>query len=289
MPVKNAREPVAKSAPIPKSSASAIQLESPDLILSAADLPDLTTGDAVPVLASLKAGSVPLVFADPPFNIGYQYDTYDDARSRADYLKWAAGWVRECARVLTPTGSMFLAIGDEYAAEYKLMMHAAGLHFRNWIIWAYAFGPHQQKKFGRDHAHILYFTKDPVRFIFNADAVRVPSARQEKYGDKRADPRGRVPGDVWEFSRLCGTFTERTGHPCQMPEAILDRIIRAASNPGDVVLDPFAGSGTTLAVARRLGRKGKGVELSGAYAVGIRDRLAAIQVESPLPDQELFG
>src|SRR5262249_47543625 len=153
-------------------------------------------------------------------------------------------------------------------------------------------------KFTRSHAHILYYVADPKRFTFNADAVRVPSARQTTYADRRANPKGRVPDDTWVLrpqederffapetdtwyvSRVCGTFKERTGHPCQMPEALLERIVRVASNAGDLVLDPFAGSGTTLAAAKRLGRRYLGMELSGEYAERVRQRLDGVATEA---------
>jgi site-specific DNA-methyltransferase (adenine-specific) len=162
---------------------------------------------------------------------------------------------------------------------------------RNWIVWHYTFGVNCTKKFSRSHAHILYYVMDPKQFTFNADEIRVASARQTTYADRRANPRGKLPDDTWVLrpqederlfpaesdtwyvSRVCGTFKERTGHPCQMPEAVLERIIRVASNPGDLVIDPFAGSGTTLAVAQRLDRHWLGFELSEDYAARIRERL----------------
>lgn len=232
----------------------------------------IVAGDCREVLRHVPDHSVALVFADPPFNIGYQYDAYDDNRERGEYLAWADKWLAECKRVLCDSGSLFLAIGDEFAAEYKAKLDALGLTMRNWIIWHYTFGPHQKHKFGRDHAHILYYTVDPVSRVFNADAIRVESARQWM-GDKRANPKGRVPGDVWEFPRLPGNAKERTGHPCQMPEAILERIILATTFPGELVVDPFCGSGTTVAVAKRLGRKCLTVELSEAYAVRAAERV----------------
>lgn len=232
-------------------------------------------GDCLDVLPTLPAGCAHFVFADPPFNIGYQYDEYDDAREMADYLAWSDRWLAECARVLHPHGSLFVAICDEYAAEYKVKLDALGLTMRNWIIWHYTFGPHLTRKFGRDHAHVLYYVRDPKRFTFNADAVRIESERQRS-GDRRANPAGRVPGDVWSVPRLPGNAKERTGHPCQMPEAILARIIAATTNPGELVLDPFAGSGTTLAVAKKLGRSAIGVELSRDYHARIGERLEGI-------------
>ena len=258
-------------------------------------LNDVIEGDCVKVLSGLPAGSVDLVFADPPFNIGYEYDVYDDRRAKADYLAWTETWLAAADRVLKPDGSFFLAIGDEFVAEHKVRLDALGLTMRNWIVWHYTFGVNCAKKFNRSHAHILYYVKDPKRYTFNADAVRVPSARMTTYADRRANPVGKLPDDTWvlrpqesdthfrddqdtwHVPRVCGTFKERLGHPCQMPEGVLERIIRVATNPGGVVLDPFAGSGTTLAVAKKLGRSFLGVELSEQYADGVRKRLQLIE------------
>ena len=210
-------------------------------------------------MQSLPAGSVDLAFADPPFNIGYGYDVYHDRLETDKYLKWSKDWITEVARVLKPTGTFWLAIGDEYAAELKVIAHReVGLTLRSWVIWYYTFGVNCKYKFTRSHAHLFYFVKDAASHTFNADAIRVPSARQLIYADARANPRGRLPddtwilrpsdvpdgfdpdGDTWCVSRVCGTFKERAGwHGCQMPEQLLGRIIRACSNPGDVVLDPF--------------------------------------------------
>ena len=104
---------------------------------------------------------------------------------------------RAATRVLKPTGSFFLAIGDEYAAEHKVRLDALGLTMRNWIVWHYTFGVNCTKKFNRSHAHIFYYVRDPKRFTFNADAVRVPSARQTTYADRRANPVGKLPDDTW--------------------------------------------------------------------------------------------
>jgi site-specific DNA-methyltransferase (adenine-specific) len=267
---------------------------------------DVLTGDCMERLAGLDAGSVDLVFADPPFNIGYDYDVYDDRRAKRDYLAWADRWLEAAVRVLAPTGSFFLAIGDEFAAEHKVRLDEVGLTLRNWIVWHYTFGVNCTKKFNRSHAHILYYVRDPRLggFTFNADEVRVPSARMTTYADRRANPVGKLPddtwvlrpqetddhfqpqADTWYLPRVCGTFKERTGHPCQMPEAVLERIIRVASNPHDKVLDPFAGSGTTLAVAKKLGRRYLGFELSEDYAEGVRRRLELIEYGEGLRSRE---
>jgi DNA modification methylase len=259
-------------------------------------------GDCLDMLARLPAASVHLAFADPPFNIGYDYDTYDDRRTADDYLAWSRRWMAGVAHALRPDGTFWLAIGDEYAAELKVLAtRELGLTCRSWVVWYYTFGVNCRQKFSRSHAHLFHFVKDPAAFTFNTDAIRVPSARELVYGDKRADPRGRLPddtwilrpqdlpdgfaadADTWYFPRVCGTFKERSGwHGCQMPEQLLGRIIRASSNPGDTVLDPFGGSGTTLAVAKKLGRRFIASELSPDYAARIRDRLAGIRAGEPL-------
>ncbi len=256
---------------------------------------EVITGDCLEVLAGLPAGCANLVFADPPFNIGYEYDVYDDRRAKEEYLAWTDRWLAQTMRVLSPTGAFFLAIGDEFAAEHKVRLDAMGLTLRNWIVWHYTFGVNCTKKFNRSHAHIFYYVRDPKQYTFNPDEVRVPSARMTTYADRRANPVGKLPDDTWVLrpqestdhfradqdtwfvSRVCGTFRERTDHPCQMPEGVLERIVRVASNPKDLVIDPFAGSGTTLAVAKKLERRFLGVELSDQYADGIRKRLQLIE------------
>ena len=176
--------------------------------------------------------------------------------------------------MLKKTGSIYIAIGDEFAAEINLLLKKTGFHFRNWLIWYYTFGQNQRKKFNRSHTHILYFTKDKDNFIFNSTEIRIPSARQQIYHDKRAHPLGKVPDDVWEFARVCGSFKERLGdHPCQMPELLLERIIKTSSNIGDIVLDPFGGTGTTVAVAKKLKRNYITMEISKSYIDVIRKRL----------------
>lgn len=253
--------------------------------------------DCIEGMQRMDEGQVDLVFADPPFNIGYSYDVYHDARQDDEYLQWCRRWLGEVARVLKPTGTFWLAIGDEYAAELKVIMQRElQLVCRSWVIWYYTFGVNCKNKFSRSHAHLFHMVKDPQSFTFNADQIRVPSARQLVYGDRRANPQGRLPDDTWilrpqdlpegfqpdedtwYFPRVAGTFKERAGfHGCQMPEQLLGRIIRACSQEGELVLDPFAGSGTTLAVAKKLKRRFLGFELSPEYAARVQERLAAIQ------------
>ncbi|MEM7313601.1 MAG: DNA methyltransferase [Planctomycetota bacterium] len=254
--------------------------------------------DCLKAFSKLKDGSVDLAFADPPFNIGYEYDEYEDRLESDKYLEWCRDWIGETLRVLKPNGTFWLAIGDEYAAELKVQMQQDhGLVCRSWVVWYYTFGVNCKQKFSRSHAHLFHMVKDPKDFTFNVDDIRVPSARQLVYGDKRANPKGRLPDDTWilrpqdlpdgfqpdddtwYFPRVAGTFKERAGwHGCQMPEQLLGRIIRACSNPDELVLDPFGGSGTTAAVAKKLGRKYLTFEMSEDYAKRIRARLKSIKV-----------
>jgi DNA modification methylase len=264
----------------------------------------IVQGSCVDGMAELPDGCVDLVFADPPFNIGYTYDVYDDQREADEYLRFCESWIGQAHRILKPDGTFWLAIGDEYAAELKLLSQRLGFHCRSWVIWYYTFGVNCVRGFSRSHTHLFHFVKDRERFTFNGDnpAVRVASARQLVYADKRANSKGRLPDntwilrpqdsppggfamshDTWFYSRVAGTFKEREGfHGCQMPEQILGRILRISSNAGDVVVDPFGGSGTTLSVAKKLGRQWLGFELSPEYATHIASRLAQCNVGDPL-------
>ncbi|HUS73081.1 MAG TPA: DNA methyltransferase [Sedimentisphaerales bacterium] len=236
-------------------------------------------GDCIEVLSKARESFADLIFADPPFNIGYKYDKYHDKVKKKNYIAWTKDWITVCKKVLKPHGSFYIAIGDEYAANIKIIADELGLFMRNWIIWHYTFGQQMKKKFARSHTHIFYFVNDKNNFAFNDHAVRTPSDRQLIYNDKRANPAGKMPDDVWdEYPRVCGTFKERTGwHPCQMPESLLARIIRVSSNEDDCVLDPFSGSGTTAAVAYQLGRNYVGIEISQNYVENTEKRLAELK------------
>jgi site-specific DNA-methyltransferase (adenine-specific) len=244
-------------------------------------------GDCIKLLSKVKPFA-DLVFADPPFNIGYQYDKYKDKLKKDRYIAWTRDWMTACYNVLKEDGSFYIAIGDDYAANVKLIADDLKLTMRNWIIWHYTFGQQTKRKFSRAHTHILYFTKDKNKFTFNDHAIRVPSDRQLIYNDKRANPKGKTPDDVWnEYSRVCGTFKERAGwHPCQMPESLLTRIVAVSSIPGNLVLDPFVGSGTTAVVAFKMGRNYTGIDISPSYVKNTRKRLA--QSEKQTPSASLF-
>jgi site-specific DNA-methyltransferase (adenine-specific) len=247
-------------------------------------------GDCIELLGKVKKPFADLVFADPPFNIGYQYDKYKDNVKKDSYLKWTKEWMMACVKVLKDDGSFYIAIGDDYAHHVRLIGEELQLPLRNWIIWHYTFGQQTKEKFARSHTHIFYFVKNEKAFTFNDDEVRVLSDRQKIYKDKRANPFGKLPDDVWnEFPRICGTFDEREEwHPCQMPEGLLARIIRASTKPDGWVLDPFSGSGTTCVVASKLGRSFTGIDISPLYVEETIRRLGAsknlpIQGEYPEP------
>lgn len=241
-------------------------------------------GDCIDVMEELPAGCVDLVFADPPFNVGYEYDQYVDSKTRSDYIAWTGQWLMCTKRILRNNGSIFVAIGTSVQAEVKCMMNRVGFHWRDTLVWHYTFGPHQKSRFTPSWVAIHYAVKDPKRFTWNPKELAVPSARETKYNDKRAKAGGKTPDNVWILdpsqygdecftpmsnaileSRVAGTFKERVNHPCQMPVAVLDRIIKATTYKGDIVFDPFLGSGTTAVSALGLGRRAWGVELSQNY------------------------
>lgn len=269
--------------------------------------------DCVAGMQALPQGSVDLVFADPPFNIGYKYDVYDDKRKADEYLQWSRDWMSAVHQVLKPDGTFWLAIGDDFAAELKLEALKVGFHCRSWVIWYYTFGVNCKYKFTRSHTHLFYLVKDQKKFTFRSQELenRIPSARMLVYGDKRGNAAGRLPDDTWiippevsptfalrpqdlqecfqpqesdwYFPRVAGTFKERAGfHGCQMPEQLLGRIIRTCSEEQEIVLDPFAGSASTLVVAKKLNRRFVGFELSEKYAAAGSLRLDETQVGDAL-------
>lgn len=240
-------------------------------------------GDCVKILNEFPRSHFDLIFADPPFNIGYGYDVYEDVMDDEEYLSWTGKWLTACKRVLNECGSIYVAITPKYQAEMKLLMDEVGFNWRSTICWHYTFGPNQKTNFTPSWVAIHYYTNSKKIFTWNSNEIAVPSARMLKYGDRRANPQGKMPDNVWVLlpdeyehcfvdsqdsfleSRVCGTFKERVQHPCQMPEAVLDRIVRASSRKGATVLDPFVGSGTTGAVCMKSGRNFVGIDLSENY------------------------
>jgi DNA modification methylase len=257
-------------------------------------------GDCCQFMKQQPSDSVDLAFADPPFNIGENYDQHNDRMISDDYLKWCREWMEQVFRLLKSDGSFWLSIGDEYVSELDVLAkRTIGFTKRSHVVWHYTFGVNCQRKFTRSHAHLLYYTKGK-NFTFDEEIARVPSARQLVYNDKRAKAGGRQPDDLWILRpqwcpegfysdsdtwyvpRISGTFKERVGTPNQMPEPVMARIISICSKPDDVIFDPFVGSGTTLAVAKKLGRRFIGTELSADYAAKAQARIDGSKVGDAL-------
>jgi site-specific DNA-methyltransferase (adenine-specific) len=264
----------------------------PPALVLAEPRTELYVGDCRDVMPELEAGSVHLAVSDPPYNIGLKYhDAYDDRQETGKFLGMLAEALGQVYRVLKPAGGLFLFMGAQLQAEALVLLKQIGFHWRNTLVWHQTFGQAQKRKFTPSWVAVHYVTKHPGEFTFNADAVRVPSARQLRYNDKRANPKGKVPDDLWVLqpdrapgcflpdadvwlqSRVCGTFKERVGHVTQLPLPLVERIVTVASNPGDRILDPFAGTGTVLVAARELGRRSVGIELAQQTADIARGRL----------------
>ena len=226
----------------------------------------------------VEPGSVDLIFADPPFNWSRAYDEWHDSMPEDEYLRFTYDWLDLCAEALSPAGSFWVNIPDDWAAEIVVhLKRERGLKMINWCVWHYRFGQNTRGRFISSKVHALYFARDAATRTWNPDAVLEFSDRRSIYADPRTEskkdgtPAGlRVPMDVWYgpyWGRIQGNNKERRhGHDNQLPEAYLERVIRACSNPGDLVLDPFLGSGTTGVVAHALGRRFVGTEYSKANA-----------------------
>lgn len=214
-------------------------------------------------------GPARLIFTDPPYNIGIDYGEGEkaDLLSPQAYMKWVRQWLGMCWDCLTDDGSLWVMIGDEYAAEYCTEIKATGFTVRSWIKWYETFGVNCSNKFNRTSRHVFYAVKDEKSFVFNPEPVTRPSDRQTKYGDSRASAGGKLWDDVWQIPRLTGTCAERIpDFPTQLPLALVEPIVLCASMPGDLVVDPFNGSGTTGVASIKSGRKYVGIEKSERFA-----------------------
>jgi len=242
-------------------------------------------GDCREVLPRLReaGGGVDLIFADPPFNWNRRYDEWDDRLPREDYLSFTADWLDLCVKALSPRGAIWVNIPDDTCAEIVMHLKGAGLEMINWCVWHYRFGQNRLGGFINSKVHALYFARDRRDRTWNADDILEPSDRATTYFDprtneKKAGKNGlRVPMDVWYgkyWGRIQGNNKERrAAHDNQIPEVYLERVLRACSDEGDLVLDPFLGSGTTGLIARELGRRSIGIEYSAANAKSAFERI----------------
>ncbi len=229
----------------------------------------LIQGDALLELPNLASQSFDVIIADPPYNLGKDYGNNRDNKGFDDYMSFSRNWLGEAYRLLKPHGTLYVFMGFRFIAYlYRILERELGMFFNSWIVWHYTQGIGKIKGFSPRHDDILMFTKSKD-FVFNLDAVRVP----QKYYRKRNNMRGANPGDVWEYSHVHYCNANRQAHPTQKPEGLIERMVLTSSNPGESVLDPFSGSGTTLRVCQQLHRMCTGIELNPNYIEMSQERL----------------
>ena len=249
-------------------------------------------GDCLSVLKKLKTSSVDLIFADPPYGIGKDFGVTKDTFSDIDeYMAWCKAWIDECMRILKKRGTMyfmsstqFMPALDRYVDEKYFVI--------NRIVWVYdSSGVQSKAKYGSLYEPILMITHDKsTDYVFNYQDIMVEAKTGAERGliDYRKTPPQpyntmKVPGNVWEFSRVRFKMDEYENHPSQKPETLLERVVLASSNVGDIVLDPFSGSFTTSAVAVRLGRKAIGIDINpDYYKIGLRRTGVALEYDGEL-------
>jgi site-specific DNA-methyltransferase (adenine-specific) len=239
-------------------------------------LSGIRDGDCNKILPTLPRRKFRLVFADPPYNIGVDYGngSKSDKLPDAEYLAIHQRWIGQLGELLTPDGCCWVLINNEYAAEFVIMLKRAGMKMRAWVKWYETFGTNCSNNFNRTSRHLLYFVRDPKRVVFDEDVFQKPSARKAFYGDRRAVRETKMWDDVWDIPRLVGSAKERIpDFPTQLPEALLRPIIEGCTEEGDLVIDPFSGSGTTAAVCKMTGRDCLGIEINAEYAAWSRARV----------------
>ena len=251
----------------------------------------LFLGDSLGWLQSLPSKSVDLIFADPPYNLNKA--DWDNFESQEKYIEWSVQWIEEAARILKPNGTMYVCGYSEILADLK---HPASKFFKScrWLVWHYRNKANLGNDWGRSHESIIHFRKassvqlniDHIRIPYGAHTLKYPSHPQadtSQYGNgkKRENwtphPSGAKPKDVLDIPTTCNGMGEKTPHPTQKPEVLVRKFVLASSNPGDLVLDPFSGSGTTLVVAEQLGRRWLGCDLSTQYNEWAVDRIKNVR------------
>lgn len=256
---------------------------------------ELRHGDAADVLPRLATGSVQLVVTSPPYNIG---KAYEKMVSLEQYLSFQEGIVRECHRALSDDGSICWQVGN-YVRDGEVvpldsvmipLFRSLGMKVRNRIIWSFGHGLHCANRLSGRHETVIWATKSNA-YHFDLDTIRVPQKYpQKKYfkgpkkGELSGNPLGKNPGDVWEISNVKHNHPEKTAHPCQFPEELVRRLVLSLSRAGDLVLDPFSGSGTVGAVCNRQERRSILIEQEAAYVEIAQRRLATpTEAEGTVP------
>ena len=239
-------------------------------------------GDSLQILAQIPDNTVDMCFADPPFNLDKKYGTYKDQRAVEDYLAWCEQWLRELVRITKPSGSIFVHNIPKWLTYYAGILNQIA-HFRHWIAWDAMSAP-LGKTLLPAHYGILFYSKQAKGTKFFE--VRAPhktcrecGAFLKDYGGKKDQmhPFGMLVSDVWTDIHRIRHNKRRDPHPCQLPIHLLERLILMTTDEGDLVLDPFLGTGTTAIAAKRLSRHYIGVELDPLYTQVARDKLARTQ------------
>ncbi|MEP2533490.1 adenine-specific DNA-methyltransferase [Shimia sp.] len=235
-------------------------------------------GSALESLESIEDQSVDMVFVDPPYNIGKDFDGIHDRVDEVEYLEACWLWLSECIRVLKPNGTFYLMNSTQNMPHLDLWCRER-MSILSRIVWTYdSSGVQAKKYFGSMYEPILHMVMDPKKYTFNSSDILVEAKTGAKRGliDYRKDPpqpynTKKIPGNVWDFARVRFKMHEYENHPSQKPEALMERLVLASSNPGDTVLDPFSGTFTTAAVAKRLGRRTISIERNEEYVkIGLR-------------------
>ncbi len=230
---------------------------------------DLICADVLDGFKQISNESVDLIVTDPPYNLLKNYGTSLDNLSFEEYLKFSKDWLSQAHRVLKPNGTIYVFMGMQYISYiYHILDKDLNFKFNSWITWFYTQGIGKTKGFSPRHDDILMFTKTN-KFTFNLDDIRIP----QKFYRSVNNMRGANPGNVWEFSHVHYCSQNRQEHPTQKPEGLIERMVLASSNKGDIVLDPFVGSGTTARVCQQLGRNFIGFDNNEEYINQSKERL----------------
>lgn len=235
-------------------------------------------GDVLEELRAIPSESIDLIFSDPPYNIGKDFDGIHDSIDEDLYFEWCWKWINECERILKKSGSFYLMNSTQNMPKLDVYCRQI-FTILSRIVWSYdSSGVQAKRYFGSLYEPILHMVKNSKEYTFNAADIVVEAKTGAKRGliDYRKNPpqpynNTKVPGNVWEFPRVRFKMDEYENHPSQKPEVLLERIIKASSNPGDLVLDPFGGTFSTSAVAKKLGRRTISFDKNEVYVkIGIR-------------------
>ncbi|NPV87162.1 MAG: site-specific DNA-methyltransferase [Anaerolineae bacterium] len=241
-------------------------------------LDSIINGDCLDILARIEDNSVDVCFADPPFNLEKKYTTYNDQKPVEEYLNWCRQWLRELVRITKPSGSIFVHNIPKWLTYYASILNEIA-HFRHWIAWDAMSNP-LGKTLLPAHYGILFYTKELKGYKFYE--VRAPHKRcrvcnsyLKDYGGKKDQmhPFGALVSDVWTDIHRIRHNVRRDEHPCQLPVPLLERIVLMSTDPGDIILDPFLGTGTTAIAAKALGRHFVGIDLDAEYVKMATEKL----------------